>query len=85
VEHCCSVTRSSPTFSTTSRAMRCCQPPREPGSLGGERPRKLRVQANFNGAPVTGVQKREVKIPLEIQEHAVEGGRGGGARRSARR
>jgi hypothetical protein len=47
-----------------------------------------RIHANYNGAVVTGVEKREIKIPiiLEIQKQAVDlniptdkTGTGGGA------
>ena len=34
--------------------------------------RSDRSHANYNGAQVTGVEKREVKIPLEIQKQAVD-------------
>jgi hypothetical protein len=31
-----------------------------------------RSHSNYNGAQVTGVEKRERKIPIEIQQQAVE-------------
>ena len=34
--------------------------------------RSDRSHSNYNGAPVTGVEKREVKIPMEIQKQAVD-------------
>jgi hypothetical protein len=34
--------------------------------------RSDRSHANYNGAQVTGVEKRGVKIPMEIQKQAVD-------------
>ena len=34
--------------------------------------RSDRSHTNYNGAQVTGVEKREVKIPMEIQKQAVD-------------
>jgi hypothetical protein len=34
--------------------------------------RSDRSHANYNGAAVTGVEKREIKIPIEIQKQAVD-------------
>jgi hypothetical protein len=34
--------------------------------------RSDRSHSNYNGAQVTGVEKREMEIPIEIQEQAVE-------------
>jgi hypothetical protein len=34
--------------------------------------RSDRSHSNYNGAQVTGVEKREVKIPMEIQKQAVD-------------
>ena len=40
--------------------------------LKGSIRRSDRSHSNYNGAPVTGVEKREVKIPMEIQKQAVD-------------
>ena len=40
--------------------------------LKGIRMRSDRSHSNYNGAPVTGVEKRGVKIPMEIQKQAVD-------------
>jgi hypothetical protein len=38
----------------------------------GIRIRSDRSHSNYNGAQVTGVEKREVKTPMEIQKQAVD-------------